>query len=94
MKIKLAEIANDLEQRRIEILKNNAQGAKQQVKDAQARMKMKKGSRGIAEIARGCIFKSFVDRLVLRKLTARNRSFAKWRSRHIPVIHFYRNGRS
>jgi hypothetical protein len=41
-KMKLAEIANDLEQRRIEILKNNAQRAKQQVKDAQARMKMKK----------------------------------------------------
>jgi hypothetical protein len=40
--MKLAEIANDLEQRRIEILKNNAQRAKQQVKDAQARMKMKK----------------------------------------------------
>ena len=40
--MRLAEIANDLEQRRIEILKNNAQRAKQQVKDAQARMKMKK----------------------------------------------------
>jgi hypothetical protein len=40
--MKLKEIANDLEQRRIEILKNNAQRAKQQVKDAQARMKMKK----------------------------------------------------
>ena len=40
--MKLSEIANDLEQRRIEILKNNAQRAKQQVKDAQARMKMKK----------------------------------------------------
>jgi hypothetical protein len=40
--MKLAEIANDLEQRRIAILKNNAQRAKQQVKDAQARMKMKK----------------------------------------------------
>jgi hypothetical protein len=36
--MKLKEIANDLEQRRIEILKNNAQRAKQQVKDAQARM--------------------------------------------------------
>jgi hypothetical protein len=40
--MKLEEIANDLEQSRIEILKNNAQRAKQQVKDAQARMKMKK----------------------------------------------------
>jgi hypothetical protein len=40
--MKLEEIANDLEQRRIEILKNNAQRAKQQVKDARARMKMKK----------------------------------------------------
>jgi hypothetical protein len=40
--MRLKEIANDLEQRRIELLKNNAQRAKQQVKDAQARMKMKK----------------------------------------------------
>jgi hypothetical protein len=40
--MKLSEIANDLEQRRIAILKNNAQRAKQRVKDAQARMKMKK----------------------------------------------------
>jgi hypothetical protein len=40
--MKLAEIANDLEQRRIAILKNNAQRAKQQVKDAQARAKMRK----------------------------------------------------
>jgi len=40
--MKLSEIANDLDQRRIAILKNNAQRAKQQVKDAQARMKMKK----------------------------------------------------
>jgi len=40
--MKLAEIANDLEQRRIEILKNNAQRAKQQVKVAQARAKIKK----------------------------------------------------
>lgn len=40
--MKLAEIAGDLEKRRIELLKNNAQRAKQQVKDAQARMKMKK----------------------------------------------------
>ena len=40
--MKLSEIANGLETRRIELLKNNAQRAKQQVKDAQARMKMKK----------------------------------------------------
>jgi len=40
--MRLEEIANDIEQRRIEILKNNAQRAKQMVKDAQARMKMKK----------------------------------------------------
>ena len=40
--MKLEEIANDLDQRRIALLKNNAQRAKQQVKDAQARAKMKK----------------------------------------------------
>ena len=40
--MKLSEIANDIEKRRIEILKNNAQRAKQQVKDAQARAKMRK----------------------------------------------------
>jgi 16S rRNA C967 or C1407 C5-methylase (RsmB/RsmF family) len=40
--MKLSEIANDLEQRRIAILKDNAQRAKQRVKVAQARMKMKK----------------------------------------------------
>jgi len=40
--MKLSEIANDLEQRRIALLKNNAQRAKQQVKDAQARDKMRK----------------------------------------------------
>jgi hypothetical protein len=40
--MRLEEIANNLEQRRIALLKNNAQRAKQQVKDAQARMKMKK----------------------------------------------------
>ena len=40
--MKLSEIANDLERRRIELLKNNAQRAKQQVKDAQARDKMRK----------------------------------------------------
>lgn len=42
MKMKLSEIANDIEQRRIALLKKNAQRAKQQVKDAQARAKMKK----------------------------------------------------
>ena len=40
--MKLSEIANDIEQRRIALLKKNAQRAKQQVKDAQARAKMKK----------------------------------------------------
>jgi len=40
--MKLSEIANDLDQRKIALLKNNAQRAKQQVKDAQARMKMQK----------------------------------------------------
>ena len=40
--MRLAEIANSVEQRRIAILKNNADRAKKQVKDAQARYKMKK----------------------------------------------------
>jgi len=40
--MRLAEIANSVEQRRIAILKNNAARAKKQVKDAQARFKMKK----------------------------------------------------
>ena len=40
--MELKEIADNLEKRRIELLKNNAQRAKQQVKDAQARAKMKK----------------------------------------------------
>ncbi len=40
--MRLEEIANGIEQRRIALLKSNAQRAKQQVKDAQARMKMKK----------------------------------------------------
>jgi len=40
--MKLSEIANDLDKRRIALLKNNAQRAKQQVKDAQARAKIKK----------------------------------------------------
>jgi hypothetical protein len=41
--MRLAEIANDVEKRRIEILKNNADRAKKLVKDAQAREKIKKG---------------------------------------------------
>jgi hypothetical protein len=41
--MRLAEIANSVEQQRIEILKNNADRAKKQVKDAQAREKIKKG---------------------------------------------------
>jgi hypothetical protein len=45
--MRLKEIANDMEQRRIEILKNNAQRAKQQVKDAQARAKMKKAEEAL-----------------------------------------------
>jgi len=40
--MRLAEIAADLEQRRIAILKNSADRAKKQMKDAQARYKMKK----------------------------------------------------
>jgi len=40
--MKLSEIANDLERRRIELLRNNAQRAKQLVKDEQARDKMRK----------------------------------------------------
>jgi phage shock protein A len=40
--MRLAELAADLEQRRIAILKNNAERAKKQMKDAQARYKMKK----------------------------------------------------
>jgi hypothetical protein len=50
--MRLKEIANDLEQRRIEILKNNAQRAKQQVKDAQARMKMKKAEEDLLKLRR------------------------------------------
>lgn len=41
--MRLAEIADSVEQRRIEILKNNADRAKKLVKDAQAREKIKKG---------------------------------------------------
>jgi hypothetical protein len=41
--MRLAEIANSVEQRRIEMLKNNADRAKKLVKDAQAREKIKKG---------------------------------------------------
>jgi hypothetical protein len=50
--MKLKEIANDLEKRRIAILKNNAQRAKQQVKDAQARMKMKKAQEDLRKSRR------------------------------------------
>ena len=41
--MRLAEIADDIEQRRIAILKNNSDRAKKQLKDAQARLKIKKG---------------------------------------------------
>lgn len=41
--MRLAEIADSVEQRRIEILKKNADRAKKLVKDAQAREKIKKG---------------------------------------------------
>ena len=50
--MKLAEVANDLEQCRIELLKNNAQRAKQQVKDAQARMKIKKAEEDLRKSRR------------------------------------------
>lgn len=40
--MKLCEIVDDVEQRRLAILKNNAKRAKQLVKDAQARLKMRK----------------------------------------------------
>jgi hypothetical protein len=40
--MKLKEIANDVEQRRIEMLKKNAEHAKKLVKDAQARAKIRK----------------------------------------------------
>jgi hypothetical protein len=50
--MRLKEIANDLEQRRIAILKNNAQRAKQQVKDAQARAKMKKAQEDLRKSRR------------------------------------------
>lgn len=40
--MKLCEIVDDVAQRRLAILKNNAKRAKQLVKDAQARLKMKK----------------------------------------------------
>jgi hypothetical protein len=50
--MRLKEIAEDLEQRRIEILKNNAQRAKQRVKDAQARFKMKKAQEDLLKSRR------------------------------------------
>lgn len=40
--MKLAEIANAVEEQRLKILKNNADRAQKQVKDAQAMLKMKK----------------------------------------------------
>ena len=40
--MRLAEIANAVEQQRLKILKNNAARAKKQAKDAQAMLKMKK----------------------------------------------------
>jgi 16S rRNA C967 or C1407 C5-methylase (RsmB/RsmF family) len=40
--MKLKEIANDVEQRRIEMLKKNAERAKKLVRDAQARAKIRK----------------------------------------------------
>lgn len=40
--MRLKEIANDVEKRRIEILKKNAERAKKLVKDEQARDKMRK----------------------------------------------------
>jgi hypothetical protein len=58
--MKLVEIANDLEQRRIEILKNNAQRAKQQVKDTQARMKMKKAQEDLLKSRRAASGPSLV----------------------------------
>jgi len=42
--MRLKQIAEDVEQRRIEILKNNADRAKRQVKDALARYKIKKAN--------------------------------------------------
>jgi hypothetical protein len=49
--MRLAEIANDLEQRRIAILKNNAERAKKLVKDEQARDKMRKAREQLMEPA-------------------------------------------
>ena len=40
--MRLAEIANAVEQQRLKILKNNADRAKKLAKDAQAMLKMKK----------------------------------------------------
>lgn len=52
--MRLAEIANTVEQRRIAILKNNADRAKKQVKDAQARYKMKKAKEQLNQYCRPC----------------------------------------
>ena len=51
--MKLSEIANDLDQRRIALLKNNAQRAKQLVKDEQARNKMRKAREQLATLQAG-----------------------------------------
>lgn len=48
--MRLAEIADSVEQRRIEILKNNADRAKKMVKDAQARAKIKKGQEQLSKL--------------------------------------------
>lgn len=48
--MKLAEVAKSVEQRRIEILKNNVDRAKRQVKDAQARAKMKKAQEQLMKL--------------------------------------------
>lgn len=59
--MKLSEIANDLEKRRIGILKNNAQRAKQLVKDEQARNKMRKARDDLLKSRRAINNDSLVD---------------------------------
>lgn len=51
--MKLAEIANAVEQRRIALLKNNAQRAKRELKDEQARAKIKKAQDDLRKSRRG-----------------------------------------
>jgi len=51
--MELKEIADNLEKRRIELLKNNAQRAKQLVKDEQARNKMRKAREQLATLQAG-----------------------------------------